>query len=85
MKLELLYFAWVRERIGTGAQSLDVPDTIATVGDLLAWLAAQSTEHASALADRDRIRVAINQVFGDDRSLVGSGDEVAIFPPVTGG
>lgn len=85
MRINLLYFAWVRERIGTAAECVDVPDERATVGALLAWLAEQSPAHADALADREAIRVAVDQQFADDQAMLRAGSEVAIFPPVTGG
>ena len=81
----LLYFAWVRERIGRDAETLELPDDARTVGALLDWLATQSPAHAAALADRTALRVAVDEVFADDTTVVPPGSEVAIFPPVTGG
>ena len=83
--MELLYFAWVRERIGTGAETLDIPDYIATVAALLDWLATRSPGHKAALADRSAIRVAVDQDFVGDAAPSASAHEIAIFPPVTGG
>nr|WP_153401154.1 molybdopterin converting factor subunit 1 [Polymorphobacter fuscus] len=80
-----MYFAWVRERIGTGSEQLAVPAAIATVADLLDWLAARSPGHAAALADRSAIRVAIDQEFASLDAPVADAAEIAIFPPVTGG
>jgi molybdopterin synthase sulfur carrier subunit len=83
--MEILYFAWVRERIGVAAETLEPPAEVATVAGLLDWLAARSPGHAAALADRSAIRVALDQDFvGFDASIAGAG-EIAIFPPVTGG
>jgi molybdopterin synthase sulfur carrier subunit len=83
--MEILYFAWVRERIGTGAETLDIPGDVATVAALLDWLATRSPGHAAALADRSAIRVAVDQDFvGDVAPIIGA-REIAIFPPVTGG
>lgn len=83
MRVELLYFAWVRERIGTGAETVEPPAGVATVGGLLDWLATRSAGHAAALADRSALRFAVDQAFvGEDAAL---GAEVAVFPPVTGG
>ncbi len=82
---QLLYFAWVREKIGKDEEQIALPAAVATVGELLDWLAARSPAHAAALADRSRLRVAVNQEFASDHSPVGATDEVAIFPPVTGG
>ena len=83
--ITLLYFAWVRERVGTGEEQVALPADVATVGALLDWLAQKSPGHADALAERERIRIAVNQDYVDQRFPVRDGDEVAIFPPVTGG
>ncbi len=83
--IELLYFAWVREAIGVDGEVLPLPAGVATVAALLDWLSARSAGHAAALADRGRIRVAVDQVFAQDDTPVLAGAEVAIFPPVTGG
>lgn len=83
--IDLLYFARVREAIGVDGEVLPLPAGVAAVGDLLAWLATRSPRHAAALADRAAIRVAVNQAFAGDEAGVGDGDEVAVFPPVTGG
>ncbi len=81
----MVYFAWVRERIGQGSETVDPPAEIATVADLIDWLAAGSEAHAGAFVDRTRLRAAVDQVFvALDASVVGA-REVAIFPPVTGG
>ncbi len=83
--MQLLYFAWVRERIGTGAEELALPAAVATVADLLDWLAARSPGHAAALGDRDAIRVAVDQDFAGLDAPIAGAREIAIFPPVTGG
>lgn len=83
--MRVLYFAWVRERIGTGQEEVDPPATVATVGALIDWLADRSEGHARAFADRARLRAALDGSFVPlDASLEGAG-EIAIFPPVTGG
>ncbi len=83
--VDLLYFAWVRERIGSGAERLALPDGLASVADLLDWLATLSPGHAAALADRGAIRVAIDEAFVAADAPIGTPREIAIFPPVTGG
>ena len=85
MAIAILYFAWVRETIGTGAENVDPPADVTTVGQLIDWLSARSPAHADALVDRARLRAAVDQRFVPlDASLDGA-REVAIFPPVTGG
>ncbi|MCR9257561.1 MAG: molybdopterin converting factor subunit 1 [Alphaproteobacteria bacterium] len=83
--MKLVYFAWVRQHIGTAEEELSPPAEVATVEQLLDWLEAQSEGHAKALADRKVIRVAVNQDFAAPDHPVGPNDEVALFPPVTGG
>lgn len=85
MAIEMLYFAWVRERIGRGGEAVDPPAEVATVDDLIGWLAARGAAHAAAFADRRRLRAALDQVFVPLDARLGSAREVAIFPPVTGG
>ena len=83
--MEILYFAWVRERVGKGREVLDPPEDVTDLRGLIAWLAARSPGHAAALGDIARLRMAIDQQFaGLDTSIAGA-REVAIFPPVTGG
>lgn len=81
----LLYFAWVREMIGTDSESLALPAHISTVAALLDWLATRSPGYAAALADRSRIRVAVDQAFATAATPLNNPREIAIFPPVTGG
>ncbi len=83
--IDLVYFAWVRERIGVDGEALPLPSGVATVADLLDWLATRSPAHAAALIDRAAIRVAVDQAFAGVDAAVADGAEVAIFPPVTGG
>jgi len=85
MATEILYFAWVREKIGVGAETLDVPEGLATVADLVAWLAGRSDGHAEAFAEPARLRAAIDQRFVALDAALGRPHEIAIFPPVTGG
>jgi molybdopterin converting factor subunit 1 len=83
--LTILWFAWLRERTGTGEELLSVPRHVATVGQLIAWLAERSPGHAAALENRRTVRCAVNQDFATPTTPVHAGDEVAFFPPVTGG
>jgi molybdopterin synthase sulfur carrier subunit len=83
--IDLLYFAWVREAIGTGAERIEPPANVQTLDDLIDWLVTRSEGHARALADRDRLRAAIDQTFVPLTAPIAGAREIAIFPPVTGG
>lgn len=83
--MEILYFAWVREAVGRGGETVDPPASVATVADLLDWLAASSAAHAAAFADRARLRAAIDQRFVPLDTPIHGAREIAVFPPVTGG
>ncbi|MBX6323012.1 MAG: molybdopterin converting factor subunit 1 [Rhodospirillaceae bacterium] len=83
--MKLLYFAWLRQRIGRAEEELSPPPEVATVGALLDWLEARGGGYAAALANRRLVRVAVNQEYAGADDPVRPGDEVALFPPVTGG
>jgi molybdopterin synthase sulfur carrier subunit len=83
--VKLLYFAWLRQKIGHGEETIDPPADVTDVAGLVAWLRERSPAHAAALARTDVIRVAVNQEFAALDTAVRAGDEVAFFPPVTGG
>ncbi len=83
--MKLLYFAWLREKIGLGEEEVELPVSVRDVADLLGWLATRGPGYAAALADRRAVRVAVNQVHASLRTSVAPNDEVALFPPVTGG
>ena len=81
----VLYFAWLRERTGASEEQVTLPPDVGTVADLITWLAGRGAGHASAFANRRTVRCAVNQDFAEPSTLVHPGDEVAFFPPVTGG
>ncbi|ATY34164.1 molybdopterin converting factor subunit 1 [Sphingomonas psychrotolerans] len=83
--MDLLYFAWVRERVGTGHEQRDPPATVLSIADLIAWLATLSPGHAEAMREPERLRAAIDQKFVPLDAPLGNAREVALFPPVTGG
>ena len=85
MTITLLYFAWVRERIGAGEEIVTPPQEVKTIADLVDWLATSSAGHAAAFADRGRLRAAIDQDFVPLDTPIGQAREIALFPPVTGG
>lgn len=83
--MKLLYFAWIKGKVGKSEEELSPPADVRDVGQLLDWLAARGPNYAAALAERRAVKVAVNQEYvGCDHPL-GPGDEVALFPPVTGG
>ena len=81
----VLYFAWLRERVGVAEEALSPPDSVATVADLVVYLSNLDQRHAAAFKDRKTVRCAVNQEFADTTTILRAGDEVAFFPPVTGG
>ncbi|TPG43582.1 molybdopterin converting factor subunit 1 [Sphingomonas koreensis] len=85
MAIDMLYFAWVREAIGSGHERIEPPAETVTVADLIGWLAGRSEGHARAFADRSKLRAAIDQRFVPFDTAIAGAREVAIFPPVTGG
>lgn len=83
--MTLLYFAWVRQKTGRGEEQLALPADVKTVSDLIAVLTQRGGGFADAFADPQRIRVAVNQEHTSFEATLKEGDEVAFFPPVTGG
>ena len=83
--LHLLYFAWLRERVGLGQEDVAVPPGVATVADLVAWLRSRGPGYEAAFGTTAPVRCAVNQEFASPDDAVNAGDEVAFFPPVTGG
>ena len=83
--VKLVYFAWVRERIGKAEEVLDLPADIVTAGDLLAHLKGLGEEYEAALEHQNVIRVAIDQEHVDHAEKIAGAREIALFPPMTGG
>ena len=81
--VNVLYFAWVRERIGLPKETVET--TAATVADLVAELSAREDRYAAALADVSALRVAVDQDLTDFDASIKGAREVAFFPPMTGG
>lgn len=82
---KVLYFAWLRERIGLEEEFVDLPDGLETVADLLEWMAGRNEQFANALENRAVIRVAVNQKHIQHDQPIGTPREIALFPPMTGG
>ena len=85
LSLTVLYFAWVKDKVGRGQETLTLPKDVTTVAGLMDWLTAQSAGHAAAFADRRLIKAAVDQQHVDHGAALGDAQEVAFFPPVTGG
>lgn len=83
--ITVLYFAWLRERTGTGEEIVPLPACVRSVAALIDWLITRGPGHAAAFASRQTVRCAVNQDFAGPDAPVGPGDEIAFFPPVTGG
>lgn len=83
--MRLLYFAWLRTRLGVGEETVAPPIEVATVRQLVEWLRRRGAPYEEALADLSRLRVAVNQDYVDLDHPLAAQDEVALFPPVTGG
>ena len=83
--VKLVYFAWVRERIGRAEETVELPAGIATVADLAQWLKARGPEYAAAFAKPEVVRAAIDQAHVKSSASIAGAREIAFFPPVTGG
>lgn len=84
-EIKVLYFAWLRNKTGIAEESVAPPETVTDVASLVDWLRELSPGHADALADLSVVRCAVNQEFAQPQAPVRPGDEIAFFPPVTGG
>ncbi len=83
--MKLLYFAWIKQKIGIAEEDITLPDDVATLGALVTWLKSCGPGYEEALADLAVVRFAVNQDFAGLDYPLTDGDEVAVFPPVTGG
>lgn len=83
--VRVVYFAWVRERIGRSEETVRLPEDVVTAGDLVRHLAGLDDEHAHALQAAATIRVAVDQMHVPHDALIGEAREIALFPPMTGG
>ena len=83
--MRLVYFAWVRERIGKESEEVSLPPDVVTVRDLLTWLKTRGPEYEIALEHADAIRVALDMEHVHHSEKIGTPFEIALFPPMTGG
>ncbi len=83
--MKLRYFAWVRERVGKPEEDIEVPAGIATVSELMVWLASRGEEYACAFENPKVIRAAIDHAHVKPQAPIKGASEIAFFPPMTGG
>ena len=83
--MKLLYFAWVRERVGKTEEDVTLPAQVTTVADLMEWLAGRGEEYAHAFENRKVIRAAIDRNHVQPQTPITGAREIAFFPPMTGG
>jgi molybdopterin synthase sulfur carrier subunit len=83
--VKLLYFAWVRERVGMAEEQIDPPAGVGTVAELMAWLAGRDEQHAHAFENARVIRAAIDHRHVRADAAIAGANEIAFFPPMTGG
>jgi len=83
--VKLLYFAWVRQRIGLAEEEVTPPVNVLTVAELIEWLKSRGGGYAAAFANRAVVKAAVNREFAKPDRRLAPGDEIALFPPMTGG
>lgn len=83
--MRILYFAWLRERLGKAEEAVEPPAGVATVADLMAWLAGRGEEYAYAFENPAVIRAAIDHAHARPEAPIAGAREIAFFPPMTGG
>jgi molybdopterin synthase sulfur carrier subunit len=83
--VRLLYFAWVKEKTGIGAEEIEIPASVTTVAELMSWLKTRGPEFAHAFDRSEVIRAAIDHTHVRHNATIARAREIAFFPPVTGG
>ena len=83
--VRIVYFAWVRERVGLPEETLDIPADLGTVADLVRWLKARGEGYEAAFVDETIVRAALDHVHAQPQAPLGQAREIAFFPPMTGG
>jgi molybdopterin synthase sulfur carrier subunit len=83
--MRLLYFAWIRVKMGVSGEQIDPPQSIKDIEGLLDWIKQRNSISNETFSDISNIRIAVNQEYVDSNHPVQPGDEIAFFPPMTGG
>ena len=79
------YFSWIREHVGKSEEEIELPHNIKTIDDLIKYLANLNDNYKSAFANKEIIKIAVNKSYSDITTQISNEDEIAFFPPVTGG
>jgi len=82
---KLVYFAWVRERVGKPEEDVELPSGLETVADLVRWLKTRGEEYDHAIENEGVVRAAIDKVHAKPDAAIADAREIAFFPPMTGG
>jgi molybdopterin synthase sulfur carrier subunit len=85
VSVKILYFAWVRERVGKPEEEIEAPAGVVTIGELMTWLAGRGEEYANAFANPRVVRAAIDRTHVKSEAPIAGAREIAFFPPMTGG
>jgi sulfur-carrier protein len=85
VKVKVLFFAGLREQLGTSGEDIELPAGVSTVGGLRAHLKARGGNYEKVLSEKNLVRAAVNQDMVQPGAAIKAGDEIAFFPPVTGG
>lgn len=85
MRIKVLFFAGLREQLGNSGEEIELPSDVGTVAGLRAHLKSRGGAYEKAFADKTLVRIAVNQDMVPSTAVIRAGDEVAFFPPVTGG
>jgi molybdopterin synthase sulfur carrier subunit len=83
--VKILYFAWIRERVGKSEEEIALPDSVHTVADLVSWLRGRGEEYAYAFENPSVVRAALDRVHVQPNATIRDAREIALFPPMTGG
>ena len=83
--MKILYFAWIRERVGKTEEELELPASVQTVADLVQWLKGRGEEYAYAFENQKVVRAALDRVHARSDAKIAGAREIALFPPMTGG
>ncbi len=84
-RVKLLYFAWVREKVGSGSEEIELPPELETVSDVIGWLRTRGPEFDEAFARPQIVRAALDKLHVKPSARIAGAREIAFFPPVTGG